>query len=121
MGFWDTIFAPGEAARAEELARKNRELNARRVAAGLMTPEQAAAQEARFNTPTPSEINAQVGDAFKTGAAEGLAAIPGTVRSSLNAGASWSLSFVPWWGWVIGAVVLLNYLGFNFRNALKKS
>lgn len=105
------IFAPGETARAEELERRNQELNARRVAMGRDTSEAAQAQEAAFNHDGPGSFNAQIADAAAVGAMEGLQSLPGKVRGALTGTAGWTLAFIPWWGWALGAVALFVWLG----------
>lgn len=103
---------PGESARAAELDRRNRELNARREAMGRQTREQSAEQEARFEaTSDYNAWDAQVWDGFKEGAAQGAAATADTVRSALAAPINWTFRAIPWQLWAVGAVAAFVYLG----------
>jgi len=102
---------PGESARVRDLERRNRELNQRRIEKGLMTRQQADAQEAAFSTDDPSTWNREVAQEFLAGAGEGLKCFPDTFRSALNAAAGWSLRLVPWWAWMAAGVAGLAYLG----------
>lgn len=56
MNWFLDMLTGAEEKRAQELSRKNAEENQRRIDRGLMTPEQAAVQQARFDadqTPKP--------------------------------------------------------------------
>ena len=63
------IFYPGETARAEELDRRNAELNAQRRSMGIVTQEQTDAQEARFND-NPEANNAALSQSRRVNAAD---------------------------------------------------
>lgn len=58
MSWFLDILTGAEEKRAQELSKRNAEENQRRIDRGLMTPEQAAVQQARFdadqNPPAPS-------------------------------------------------------------------
>lgn len=105
------LWYPGETDRAKELEKRNRELNQRKLERGQVNEEWVRQQEENFGSTGPDTWNEQVLDAAQEGAVEGLQSMPGRVRSALTTGAGWSLSFVPWWGWVIGAGILWGYLG----------
>lgn len=115
------LWFPGETARTAELDERNRELNRIKVARGQMTPEQASAQEARFEEPT-LDLNTQIFDAGVEGAKEGLQAIPDTIRGGLNSVAGWTWRAIPWWVFVAGIVALLVYMGgwVRLKNILVK-
>jgi hypothetical protein len=106
------LFYPGETAREKDLAAQNAALEARRVAMGRDTPEWAAAQTEAFdsNGGTGSD-NAQILGAAADGAVEGLKSLPGTVRGTLTGVVGWSLAWVPWWGWLVGAFLVFLWLG----------
>jgi len=42
---------------------------------------------------------------------EGLQALPDHVRGALNTSFSWSLAFIPWWGWLALLGAVWWYLG----------
>ncbi len=105
------IWAPGETERSDELDRRNRELNQRKLDQGQLSTEWVRSQQARFEATGSDTYNEQILDAAGEGAIEGLQAIPGKVRTALNSVGGWTLSFVPWWGWVIGVGVVFGYLG----------
>lgn len=105
------LWFPGETDRAKDLERRNQELNQKKLERGQVTREWVDAQQERFNSTGPSTFNSQVLDAAGEGAVEGIKAMPAKVRDALTTGAGWSLSFIPWWGWLIGAGVVWGYLG----------
>lgn len=108
------LWYPGETDRAKELEKRNRELNQRKLEKGQVNEDWVRQQEAAFEATGPTGTdtwNSQVMDAAGEGAVEGLATMPRKVRDALSTGAGWTLSFVPWWGWLIGAGVLWGYLG----------
>ena len=107
VDFWSW----GETRRAEELRRRNEELNRLKVSRGQMTEQQAAAQEDRFNAEDPSTWDRQMAEEFMAGAGEGLATMPERFRNALTSAAGWSLSFVPWWAWAGGIVAVAAWLG----------
>ena len=83
------------------MEKQNAALEKRRVAAGIDTPEWAAAQMDSFNANGPGTYDSEIAVAFADGAMEGLADMPRAVRESLGTGTAWTLSFVPWWGWLV--------------------
>lgn len=105
------IWAPGETQRGAELSRQNAELNARRVAMGKETPEWAAAQSEAFDANGPDTYNQQIADAAAQGALEGFAAMPEKARGLFNGAAGWSLSFFPWWAWLLAGLAVFAWLG----------
>jgi len=105
------FFYPGETARARDLERRNKELEARRVAAGIDTPEWAGAQEAAFGQNGPDTWNADMEQAAADGALQGFHDLPGKVRGTLTGAVGWSLAWVPWWGWLVGAFLVFVWLG----------
>lgn len=107
------LWYPGETDRAKELEKRNRELNQKKLERGQVTEEWVTRQQEAFEStgPDAGAWNEQVLDAAGEGAVEGLKELPGKVRSGLTAGAGWTLSFIPWWGWLIGAGVAFGYLG----------
>lgn len=105
------IFYPGETARSEDLDRQNRELNQRQLDAGMRTPEWIAVQEEAFAKTGSASYNGEILTAAGEGAVDGLKALPGRVRGVLDGVAGWSLAWVPWWGWLIGAGVVFWWLG----------
>lgn len=105
------LWYPGETDRAKELEKRNQELNQRKLERGQITNEWKTAQEIRFGSNGPDTYNDEILDAAGQGAVEGIKSMPKTVRDALTTGAGWSLSFVPWWGWLIGAGVAFGYLG----------
>jgi len=105
-------FYPGESSRAAELDAKNRELNKRREQMGRQTPEQTAAQEARFEaTSQYNQWDAQVWDGFKEGWAQGAQTTASTVRGVIAAPINWAFSAIPWQVWALGVVGAFVYLG----------
>lgn len=105
------LWYPGESNRAVELEKRNRELNQRKLEKGQVNEDWVRQQEGRFNADGPDTYNSQIANAAGEGAMEGLATMPGKVRSALTSGAGWTLAFVPWWAWLIGAGVAFGYLG----------
>lgn len=105
------MWYPGETNRGLELEKKNAELEKRRVAAGIDTPEWGAAQMDAFNANGPGTYDSEIAQAFADGAKEGLADMPGNVRSALGTGTGWTISFVPWWGWGVAAIGLFVWMG----------
>lgn len=105
------IFEPGETMRAEELRRRNEELNKRKIAAGQMTAEQAQAQQARFDEGDPSTWNKEVAQEFISGAGDAIKKAPKAFRDALSSAAGYTLSFIPWWVWAGGVVAALHFLG----------
>lgn len=104
------IFYPGETARAEELDRRNAELNAQRRSMGIVTQEQTDAQEARFND-RPAEHDAAIVEGFVEGAKEGASATAGAIRGSIAGPLNFLFSAIPWQLWAVGAVALFLYMG----------
>ena len=104
------VFSPGETARAEELDRRNAELNRRREAMGRQTADESAAQESRFNTDI-QEYNEQILSGAIEGAQEGLAATADTVRKGLAVPLNFAWRAIPWQLWAVGAVALFIYAG----------
>lgn len=107
------LWYPGETDRAKELEERNRQLNQRKLERGQVTEEWVTRQQEAFESsgPDAGAWDQQILEAAGQGAVEGLQELPGKVRAGLNAGAGWTLSFIPWWGWLIGAGVLFGYLG----------
>lgn len=105
------LFSWGETARAEDLQRRNEELNRKKIERGQVTEEWAQAQQDRFNANGPDTYNGDIIAAAADGAMSGLENIPKSVRGALSSSASWGLSFVPWWGWIVAAGVVFHYLG----------
>lgn len=105
---WDVVTGK-EADRGIELNKKITAANEAAVAAGTMTQAQADTANSRLDD--PSTYRTQVYDAFEQGALEGLAAEQSLVKNTTTGLISGTLGFVPWWGWVVGAAVLANYLG----------
>lgn len=105
------LWYPGETDRAKELEKRNRELNQKKLERGQIDNEWKTAQEIRFGASGPETYNDEILTSAGQGAVEGLKSMPATVRDALTTGAGWSLSFVPWWGWLIGAGVFFGYLG----------
>ncbi len=84
--------------------------NKRRADTGYYTPEQyEAAEAARMNNRV--DVSGEIYSAAGEGAVEGLQSLPGKVRGALNESFSWSLSFIPWWGWLGLFVAGFWYLG----------
>lgn len=84
--------------------------NKRRADTGYWTPEEyERAETARMNNQT--NVSGEVYRAAGEGAVEGLTALPDHVRGALNTSFNWSLSFIPWWGWVGLLVAGFWYLG----------
>lgn len=105
------LWYPGETDRAKELEKRNLELNQRKLEKGQVNEDWVNQQEGRFNQDGPDTYNGQISDAAMEGAKDGLASMPGTVRDALSTGAGWTLSFIPWWGWLIAAGVVWGYIG----------
>ncbi len=105
------LWAPGETERSDDLDRRNRELNQKKLDRGQLSPEWVTAQQERFESTGSGTFNGQIMDAAAEGAVEGLQSMPGKVRAALNSVGSWAVSFIPWWAWVIGLLVLVGYLG----------
>jgi len=105
---WD-VATGSEAARGAELNARITAANEAAVAAGTMTQAQSDAANARLDD--PGTYRTQVYDAFEQGAKEGLLAEQTLVKNTATGLISGTLGFVPWWGWLVGAAVLANYLG----------
>ncbi|MCX7791428.1 MAG: hypothetical protein N2378_12375 [Chloroflexaceae bacterium] len=62
-----------------------------------------------------TDFAAEVNQAFREGAAEGLASMQRGVRESLTGAATFSLravlGFIPWWAWVLAAIWAAWQLG----------
>ena len=89
---------------------RDAENNRRRYETGYYTAEQFEAAE-RVRITGIQDVQGEIYQAAGEGAVEGLKELPGTVRGGLNSAFSWSLGFIPWWGWVGALLWLAWYLG----------
>ena len=106
-----------EEARARELDTKTQALNAAALDRGIWTEDQYYQAEANRaqNAAEIPQYYAEVYDAAKVGAIEGLGGMADGVRNSVNAVAGGGLGFiwraVPWWVWILGGLYLAFQLG----------
>lgn len=111
MSFLASIFAPGEAARSDELDARLRALNAAALARGKITSEQFEKTEERISAGGSSTYDEQLADALATGAEEGLANMQDGFRRAVNSTARGALGFIPAWVFIVGALWLARELG----------
>ena len=122
MGLWGWMTGlvtgvdlDAEKARAETLDKKIAEQNADLLARDIWDEEQYRQAEAnrQANLAESQTYYSDVGDAFVTGAKEGLAAEAGYVKDTINTVGggtlAWIWKAVPWWVWILG----LAYVGWQ--------
>lgn len=108
-----------EARRTEALRAQEAEIDARRRASGrydeqywATADEQHVMESAAYD---PAQYQAEVTDAAREGALEGLDAMQRGVKDTLSGAAGFSLravfGFVPWWLWLLAGAGLFFYLG----------
>ena len=94
----------------DSISAREAELNQRRRDSGYYTDEEYMRAE-QVRVTGAVDVSSEVGQAAQEGAVEGLKNLPAQVRGALNTSFGWSLSFIPWWGWVALLGVGFWYLG----------
>ena len=108
MGLFSAIFAPGEQKRGEELDAQLADLNRQRLESGYYTQEIYDQAEANRISGVV-DVDAQIGGAFKEGAAEGAANVKETIGNGISSAVKGIASVLPWQVWVLGALVAAVY------------
>ena len=116
MGFFDTLFAPGETARGQKLDAALLADQQAQLARGRITPADFQTYQADAQNSPASDYNAQIQSEFVAGAQAGLAAEQNAVKKTLAATLTDAIGFVPWWLWLAAGVYLAFELGWiNLR------
>lgn len=110
MSLFASIFAPGEQARADDLARRSADLERRRYEMGRITEEEMHRNVAMHYGNAP-DVGNQVGAAFNEGLAEGYENTTGAIRATVAAPFRFAWDIIPWQLWLGAAVFLFFYIG----------
>ena len=111
-----------EQSRGDAADAKLAELNKQTFDSGRWTADQyQQAETDRLNGMT-GDVQAQIDQAAAQGAVDGLKAEPKIFTDAVSKATGWTLSFVPWWVWPLGAAVVFFYFfdGLNILNKLLK-
>jgi len=102
-----------EAARGADLDKKIAEQQRRAFERGKWTREEYEAAQERLRRSAAETANPkeQVKEAFAAGAREGLEGVASTVGGAIQTAGATAASVLPWWAWVVLAVVAFGWLG----------
>lgn len=111
MGFWDSIFAPGEAEKSAQFDAQLDALNKQALLDHKIEELEYERRRAAIYDGSGHVSPNAVSDEFIQGFKDAASERQGQIRSVLEAPINWTLGIVPWWGWVALAGAVFWYLG----------